>query len=172
MGEPPERLVVGRIVKPHGIRGEVVVEVLSEAPERFARGSRLEAGDPEGERIPVRVRQARNDRGRLLVSFAEVPDRDAAEELRGVLLSIDRQEASPTAEGTYYDWQLEGLEVLDEDGIRLGTVVRVLEGAANDLWVVDTGNKEVMVPAVDEFVRRVDLEEGRIVVHVIPGLFE
>jgi 16S rRNA processing protein RimM len=171
VGDPPERVVVGRIVKPHGINGELVVLVLSDAPERFARGSRLEAGDPEGERMPVTVRSTRDDRGRLLVRFYQVPDRAGADALRGALLSISRTDAAPPPEGAYYDWQLEGLEVVDEDGAPLGRLARVLEGAASDLWVVDTGEREVMVPAVEEFVRRVDLESGRIVVHVIPGLF-
>lgn len=172
MGDPPERLVVGRIIKPHGTRGEMLVEVLSDFPDRFAPGSGVEAGDPDGERrIPLTVSATRNDRGRNLVSFAEVADRDAAESLRGALLSIDRRDATPLGEGVYYEWQLDGLEVVDEDGRRLGTLARVLEGGGGDLWVVDTGEEEVLVPAVEEFVRRVDLEQGRIVVHVIPGLF-
>ncbi len=171
MGEAPERLVVGRIVKPHGVRGEMLVEVLSDAPDRYAPGARLEAGDPAGARRPLTVRATRNDRGRSLVTFEEVSDRDAADALRGALLSIARDDAAPLEEGVYYEWQLEGLDVFDEDGKRLGTFARVLEGGGGDLWVVDTGEKEVMVPAVDEFVRRVDLESGRIVVHVIPGLF-
>ena len=172
MGDPPERLVVGRIIKPHGIHGEVLVEVLSDFPDRFAPGSRVEAGDPVGDRrTPLTVAATRNDRGRNLVSFAEVLDRDAAESLRGALLSIDRREATPLGEGTYYEWQLEGLEVVGEDGRKLGTFARVLEGGGGDLWAVDTGEEEVLVPAVEEFVRRVDLEQGRIVLHVIPGLF-
>ena len=175
MGDPPARIVVGRIVKPHGIRGELVVEVLSDAAERFARGAVLEAGDPqadsEGIRRTMTVRSTRDDRGRLLVHFAEVRDREAADAARGLLLSIARDDAAPPPEGTFYDWQLEGLAVEDEDGRRLGTLARVEQAPAQDLWVVDTGDGEVMVPAVDEFVRRVDLEGSRIVLHVIPGLF-
>jgi len=175
MGDRPERLVVGRIVKPHGLRGEVVVEVLSDAPGRFDRGSRLEAGDPTsdpgGERRALTVRATRDDRGRLLVRFAEVPDRTAAEQLYGTLLSIPATAAAELPDGTFYDWQLEGLVVEDEDGRELGTIARVMQGAASDLWVVDTDSGEVMVPAVDEFVRRVDLEAEKIVLHVIPGLF-
>lgn len=168
----PERLVVGRIVRPHGLRGEVVVEVLSDAPDRFATGAVVEAGDPEGDRVPLTVAASRADRGRLLVTFAEVPDRTAAERLHGSLLSIAGGDAAAPAEGEYYAWQLEGLEVVDEVGRRLGILSRVMERAGNDLWVVNTGAKEALVPAVGEFIRSVDLEAGRVVVHVIPGLFE
>jgi 16S rRNA processing protein RimM len=171
MGDAPERLVVGRIVKPHGLNGELIVEVLSDAPERFVRGSKLEAGDPDGERRRLTVRSTRTDRGKLLVRFAQIPDRTAADAMRGALLSIASADAAPAPAGSYYDWQLEGLEVVDEGGGRLGRLARVMTGAASDHWIVDTGHEEVMVPAVEEFVRLVDLEGGRIVLHVIPGLF-
>ena len=171
MGEAPARLVVGRIVKPHGVRGEMLVEVLSDAPDRYAPGARVAVGDPDGAQRTLTVRATRNDRGRSLVTFEEITDRDDAEALRGALLSIDRSDAAPLEEGMYYEWQLEGLTVVDEEGNPLGTLVHVLEGGGGDLWVIDTGEKEVMIPAVEEFVRRVDLESGRIVVHVIPGLF-
>jgi 16S rRNA processing protein RimM len=172
MGDPPARVVVGRIVKPHGIKGELVVEVLSDAAERFARGSKLQAGDPDGERKTLTVRSTRDDRGRLLVRFAEVRDRDAADAARGLLLSIAREDVAALPEGTFYDWQLEGLAVEDEDGRRLGALARVEQGIGQDRWVVDTGRGEVQVPAVEEFVRRVDLEGGKIVLHLIPGLFD
>ena len=171
MGAAPERLVVGRIVKPHGVRGEMLIEVLSDAPDRYAPGAHIDAGDPDGPRRALTVRATRNDRGRSLVTFEEVTDRDAAEALRGALLSIDKDDAASLEAGMYYEWQLEGLTVVDEDGEELGTFVRVLEGGGGDLWVVDTDDGEVLIPAVEEFVRRVDLESGRIVVHVIPGLF-
>ena len=172
MGEPPRRILIGRIVKPHGTRGEVVLEVLSEVEERFAPGARVEAGDPDGERTLLTIRKTRPDRGRLLAFFDEIGDRTAAERFHGALLSIDASEAAPLPEGSYYAWQLEGLAVFDEDGRRLGTLARVLDRAGSDLWVVDANGKDVMVPAVEEFVRSVDLEAGRIVLHLIPGLFE
>ena len=86
----PARLVVGRVLRPHGIRGELAVEVLSDAPDRFSPGAELGAGDPDGQGPlrPVTVTAARLHLGRLLARLEGVEDRDAAEELRGVLLSI------------------------------------------------------------------------------------
>jgi len=172
MGAPPRRVVVGRIVKPHGTKGELVIEVMSDAPGRFARGSKLEAGDLEGARKTLTIHSTRDDRGRLLVRFAQVPDRDAADAVRGLLLSIPSGDAAPLPDGAYYDWQLEGLSVEDEDGHPLGTLARVEQGTGQDRWVVKTDDGEVQVPAVEEFVRRVDLEGGKIVLHLIPGLFD
>lgn len=172
MGDAPERIVVGRIVKPHGIKGEVVVEVHSDSPERFARGSAVDAGDPDGSDLErLTVRKTRDDRGRLLVTFDEVSDRSGAERLHGTLLSIPAGDVAPLAEGEYYDWQLQGLPVEDEEGNVLGTLVRVDRGPASDLWIVDADGAEVMVPAVEEFVRDVDLGAGKIVISPIPGLF-
>jgi 16S rRNA processing protein RimM len=173
VGEAPERIVVGRIVKPHALKGELIVEVMSDAPERFARGSVLEAGDPAvpSGRRRLTVRSTRDDRGKLLVSFKEVPDRTAADALHGQLLSIAAEDAAPLTEGAYYDWQLEGLTVMDEEGATLGTLVRVDRSAGPDHWIVEGEAGEVMVPAVEEFIRSVDLDEGTVVVRPIPGLF-
>lgn len=172
MGEAPERIVVGRIVKPHGIKGELVVEVYSDAPERFARGSTVDAGDPDGHTLePLTIAKTRDDRGKLLVTFRGVSDRTAAERLHGALLSIPAAEVAPLAEGEFYDWQLQGLAVEDEEGLALGTLVRVDRGPGPDLWIVETDAGEVMVPAVEEFIRAVDLDAGKVVIHTIPGLF-
>lgn len=172
MGSAPDRVVVGRIVKAHGTEGEVLVEVLSDAPDRFVRGVRLDAGDPDGERRTLTITKTRVDRGKLLVRFAEIRSRDEAGDVRGSLLSITAERVAPPSEGTFYEWQVVGLDAFDEDGKRLGTLVRVDERAGNDLWVIDTGNGETLVPAVAEFVRAVDLEARRVVIRPIPGLFE
>lgn len=172
MAPIPDRIVVGRIVKAHGTGGEMLIEVLSDAPNRFAPGARVEAGELEGKRRVLKVHKSRVDRGKLLVAFTGVRTRDDAAALRGSLLSIAAEDVAPPAEGTYYEWQIVGLDVVDQDGKPLGRLVRVEERAGNDLWVVDTGHGETLVPAVEEFIRSVDLEARRVVVRVIPGLFE
>jgi len=165
----PDRLVVGRIVKAHGIRGEVGVDVLSDAPERFAPGSRVGAGDPPRR---LTVQSVRDHQGRLLVKFAEVPDRTAAEAIRGLVLSIDAAEARPLPEGSWYPHQLEDLDVVDEQGARLGRWVRAEESPAHDVWVVDVDGREVLIPAIADLIVGVELDARRIVVRPMPGLFD
>lgn len=162
-----DAVVVGRIAKAHGIRGEVSVEVLSENPERFAIGARLGHRDRE-----LTVEAARRHGDRLLVKFEEVPDRNAAESLRGSELTVPEEEVAPLPAGRYYPHELEGLVVSDSRGSRLGTFVRVERSPAHDIWVVDAGGREVMVPAVESFVVEVDIEAGRIVLDPPGGLFE
>jgi 16S rRNA processing protein RimM len=169
---PPERLVVGRVLRPHGVRGEVTVQVLSDAPERFAPGAELGVGDPDGlsPPRPVTVRAARLHQGRLLVSLEGVEDRDAAEGLRGAWLSIPVAAARPLKPGEFWPHQLVGLAVVDRQGRRRGRVADVVRGAAHDLLSVELpGGDSALVPAVAALVT-VELEAGRVLVEAVPGL--
>lgn len=161
-----ERLVVGRVAKAHGIRGEVAIEVLSDAPGRFAVGATV----LDGERV-LTVESVRPHHDRLLIKFEQIPDRTAAEHLRGARLEIPGEAAHELDEGVFYPHQLRGLAVVDAAGRALGTLARVEEGVVNDLWVVDVGGREVLVPAVRQIVTDVDLEAGRITVDPPEGLF-
>jgi len=171
---PPGRLVVGRVVRPHGIRGEVLVEVLSDAPERFAPGASMAAGDPDDAAAlrALTVAASRLHQGRRLVRFGGLDDRTAVEPLRRALLSIPGDQARPLAEGEYWPHQLAGLAVVDGAGRRRGEVAAVQPGAAHDLLTVrleDGGT--VLVPVVAALIT-VDLRAGRVVVADLPGLLD
>lgn len=168
----PARLVVGRIEKAHGIRGELSVRVFSDVPERFAKGSVLGAGDHLRADRDLTVESVRAHGERLLVRFAEVADRAAAEALRGLTLTIPAEEAAQLGEWTFYPFQLEGCEVVSVKGSSLGVLRRVEEGPANDYWVVRSGTQEVLVPAVRAIVKEVDLDARRIVLDPPEGLFD
>ena len=159
-------MLVGRVAKAHGIRGEVAVEVISDAPGRFSVGARIFERDRE-----LTVQSVRPHHDRLLIKFEEVPDRTAAEGLRGARLEIPGGQAAPLEEGAFYPHQLEGLAVVDATGRALGTLARVEEGPANDLWVVEVDGREVLVPAVRQIVTAVDLDAGRITLDPPEGLF-
>lgn len=159
-------------MKPHGIRGEVVVEPSTESPDRFARGETLWVGDPVGTPKKLRIAASRAHHGGYILGLDGVRDRTAAETLRGALLSIPVHEARPLQEGRYYPHQIEGFDVVDEEETTLGTLAGVLENPANDLWVVRSGEREVLVPAVKDIVRSVDLTARRIVLRPVPGLFD
>jgi 16S rRNA processing protein RimM len=171
---PPPRLVVGRVLRPHGVRGELAVEVLSDAPDRFSPGAELAAGDPDGPGPlrPVTVTAARLHLGRLLLRLEGVEDRDAAGGLRGAWLSIPAEDARPLADDEYWPHQLVGLAVVDRQGRERGRVADVLPGAAHDLLAVALpAGGSVLVPAVAALVT-VELEAGRVLVDDLPGLLD
>jgi 16S rRNA processing protein RimM len=176
-GEPAGiEVVVGRIGKPHGIRGEVTLDVRTDEPERrFAPGTTLRAEAPAGaDRRPssLTVARARWHQSTLLVTFEELADRNAAEAARGTVLhaTIGLDE-TPDDPEEFYDHQLVGLDVVDVDGTSLGTVKALVHGSAQDLLTVRTADgRDALVPFVTALVPEVDLEAGRVVVADRPGL--
>jgi 16S rRNA processing protein RimM len=170
--------VVGRIGRPHGLKGEVAVEPRTDEPDRrFAVGARLQTRrDRPGSRpaatSELTVVATRWHSGRLLVTFEEVADRTAAEEARGTMLvvPVDPEEAPEDPE-EFYDHQLVGLRVVAPTGEELGVLADVVHGAAQDLLAVRVGDREVLVPFVSALVPEVDVAGGRIVVDDRPGLF-
>ncbi len=155
-------LVVGRVVKSHGIRGELVVDVRTDEPElRFARGSVLRGRLPRGggER-GFTVTAAREHSGRLLVSLEGIAGRDAADALRGTLFLIDSSEVEPSDDpDEFYDHELEGVPVQLTDGAEVGVVESVLHMPGGELLSVRTPDKrEVLIPFVREIVPTVTRE--------------
>lgn len=170
-------LVVGRVVKAHGVGGELLVEVRTDDPDsRFAAGSTLRAkptrGGPAGE---YTVESVREHGGRLLVRLAGVAGRDAADAMRGVVFLIDSGELPPIADpDEFYDHQLEGLRVRTADGRDLGTVAEVLHTAAGELLAIRRGDGtgEVLVPFVTAIVTSVSLTDNVIEIDPPDGLLE
>jgi 16S rRNA processing protein RimM len=151
----PDRVVVGRVGRPHGLDGSFVVEDASEDPERFAPGATLLAGEER-----VRVDAAKRAGNRLVIRL----DRPVA---RGTTLEILASELPQPEEDSYYVFQLVGLDVIEEGGRALGRVRAVEPYAANDVLELDSG---VLLPMVEECVRKVDLDAGRI--FVAPGFVD
>jgi 16S rRNA processing protein RimM len=168
-------LTVGRVVKAHGIGGEVVVEIRTDDPDaRFAPGNTLRAKNSRsGEERTVVVDQVREHGGRLLVRLAGVHDRDAADALRGSLFVVDSAELPPIDEpDTYYDHQLEGLVVRTTAGLDVGVVAEVLHTAAGELLAVRRDSGEALIPFVGAIVTSVSLGDGLIEIDPPEGLLE
>lgn len=168
MSEP---LVVGRIARPHGVRGEVGIDVRTDEPEtRFAPGTRIATAPPANG--PLTVERARWHSGRLLVRFAGIDDRDAAEELRGTWLVVDPGDIPPSADpDEFHDQELIGLAVVTADGADVGRVADVLHHG-QDVLVVRGSAGETLVPFVAALVPEVDVPGGRLVIDPPPGLLD
>ena len=168
-------LVVGRVVRAHGVTGEVVVEVRTDDPDtRFAPGTTLRArpsrGGPERDYV---VDSAREHSGRLLVRLDGVADRSAADSLRGTLFVVDSADLPPIEEpDEFYDHQLEGLKVVTTAGTPVGSVAEVLHTAAGELLSVRSEAGEVLVPFVSAIVTSVSLADQTIEIDPPEGLLE
>lgn len=173
-------LVVGRILRPHGIRGELVVNPHSDEPEaRLSVGSTLDVG-PAEDRLgsPVgptlTIDSVRWHQGRPLIFFAEVPDRTTAELMRGQLLWVDAASIPPPADPEeFHDHQLVGLSVVTVGGEAVGSVAGIDHGPGSDLLVVrkNDGSRS-LVPFVRAIVPTVDVAGGRVVIDPPGGLLE
>lgn len=168
-------LLVGRVARAHGVRGEVVVAVHTDEPgQRFAAGATLFAQLRTGERRTLTVAAARQHGGRLLVAFDAVSGRDAADALRGALLLVDSARLpAPSDPDEFYDHQLEGLAAHLADGTVVGVVVEVLHGPGGELLAISRdGGAELLVPFVRAIVPTVDLTAGHLVLTPPDGLLD
>lgn len=161
--EGGRRVIIGRVGRPHGVSGEVSVAPMTDFPERFHKLAGVYVGD---ERRTVARARCHGDR--VLLTFDGCDSREAAAALGGQYLSVDRDEAMPLRDGEFYLFDLIGLDVVDEQGHALGTVADVLQPGANDVYVIRPtgGGDEILLAAVDEFVRDIDLAAHRMVVRL------
>lgn len=164
----PRFLVIGRVIKPHGVRGEVRVEVITDLPERFTWLETVYVGEDSPE--PVGVEAVRFHKSYALVKLEGYDTREKAAELRNQLLQVLEADAIPLEEGEYYLYQLVGLAVYTDEGEHLGELVDVIETKANNVFIVQGSRGEVLLPDTDEVILDIDFENGRMEVHLLPGL--
>ena len=165
------QVVVGRLGRPHGVKGEINVEVLTDKPEkRFSPQAKLLIQDSQKF---LTIKSVRASQKQLLVSFEEIRDRTQAEEYKGLYLTLELDDSEiPVTGNEFYDQQLIGLKAYDKKQIILGEVTGVIHGSAQDLLVIKTPeNKEVLVPFVDEIVPEVNIAEKILLITPPDGLF-
>ena len=170
-GLPPVEIIVGVIGRAHGVAGEVAVDLRTDEPERrFAPGQVL--GEEGGSRL-FTVRSVRAHSGRVLIKFAEVADRAAAEAIAGTLLTATVEgDERPAEPDTFYDRHLIGLKAMTPDGVEVGMVSSVLHLPAQDVLEVDTTTGIRLVPFVEALVPQVDLAAGHLTVVDVAGLLD
>jgi 16S rRNA processing protein RimM len=174
---PPEAdvdwVAIGEVVGAFGLRGEVKVSPLTDFPERFSHTQTVYVGEKH---VPYRVEGAHPHKQQVLLRLEGVATIGDAERLRGAILWIPGAEIAPLPEGHYYLHDIVGLRVDDVRGRHLGTVADVLSTGANDVYIVRRaeadGGAEVLLPAVKEFIKAVDVARGIMIVDPIPGLFD
>jgi len=173
MASKPRYLLLGEILRPHGINGEVRMRILTDYPERIASLEMVYLGsDPNvAEAAGYRVEHMRPHQGYGLLKLEGVDSRDEADLLRELFVMVSIEDAVPLEEGEYYLYQIIGLRVQTQDGELLGTLTDVLETGANNVYVVDSPRYgEILIPVIQETIIETDVHAGVVIVRLPPGL--
>jgi 16S rRNA processing protein RimM len=166
----PRFVTIGRVTKPHGVHGEVRVIPLTDLPKRFTWLKHVYVGETQPRRVAVLG--ARSHQDFVLLRLDGYVTRESAEELRNQILQVPEEEAIPLEEGEYYLFQAIGLQAITENGDRLGRVTEILETGANNVFVIAGDSHDYLIPDIPEAIREVDIENGRLIVRLMPGLIE
>ena len=167
MAQERQLIVVGRVVAPWGVKGEVKVEVMTDFPDRFSPGEEVHIHG-----CPMNIEKSRWHKGRAILKLSTVDSVEAAEKLRGRWLEIPASKLRPLPQDQYYQFQLMGLEVWSTEGQHLGRIADIVPTGSNDVYVVRGELGELLIPAIEDVVKSVELEKGRIVIELIAGLLQ
>ena len=165
-------VAIARIVKPRGLRGEVVAEILTDFPERFDQLDDAIVLFPDGTRRDLKIENAWFQKDRIVITFAGVDSPEAAESLRNAEICVTESEAAHLDEGEFFDWQLEGCDVVTSDGEPLGTVREVMRTGGTEILVVNGPEKEYLIPFAESICTEVDIDKKMIRVDPPEGLLE
>ncbi|MCX7840154.1 MAG: ribosome maturation factor RimM [Anaerolineae bacterium] len=168
--QPPRYLIIGRVLKPLGVRGELKVEILTEFPERFASLRQVFLGDDAKSFTVESARALDAHTARLKLVGIDTPE--AAATLRHQLVYVAREDAVPLPPNRVYLYQTIGLRVKTTDGIVLGQVTDVLDTRANDVYIVHDGTREILLPAIPQVIKEINVERGEMIVELMDGLVE
>lgn len=163
-------VAIGKITKPHGIRGEINIHYLTDFPERFYDLDSLTIEKPDGSIALFGVERIKLEHETAKVKLRGVDDRNAAELLRGSYISVSADETVELDSDQFYIYDLIGLQVFDTNDILIGTIKDIEQYPANDVLVVATSDGPVMIPAVKAFMTQIDVEAGRMTVTLPDGL--
>jgi 16S rRNA processing protein RimM len=162
-----EFIAVGRILAPQGLAGKLKVEVTTDFPRRFAPGARVFVREE-----PLTIDGVEWRREKVILKLRGIDERSQAEALQNQVLEIPQGELQPLPEGSYYHFQLVGLEVWTTGGKRLGRITRVLSAPGNDNYLVDGADGEILIPAIEDVVKEIDLDKGRVTIEPLTGLLD
>ncbi len=164
-------MLIGHLGKPHGLDGYIEVVSVTDNPERFAVGNSFRLNPPQGDLETVTVTGVKEKRGRPVLRFADLANRDAVADLRGVeLLREDTEAAKPP--DAFWVHDIVGCQVVTNDGQRLGEVAEVQRTGGNDVYIVSGQDKEYLIPAIHDVIKNIDIEARIITIEPLPGLLD
>ena len=168
--DEPVFVIVGKFRRPHGIRGEIIMTVLTDYPDLITPGITLYIGNNYH---PYTIRSIRWHGGDMLIALAELPDRTAVEIFRNIMVYMKAEDIPELPEGEYYSHQLVGMDVITDQDQELGKIKEILITGANDVYLVESADgQQVLLPVIEQVVLNIDHESRKILVHILPGLLD
>ncbi|PYS99419.1 MAG: 16S rRNA processing protein RimM [Acidobacteria bacterium] len=167
-----ELVTIAKIVRPRGLRGEVVADVLTDFPDRFAELGNVIGVREDGKRSDLKIEGFFFQKERVVLRFAGIDSIELAEGLRNVDICIPESAVAELDEGEFFDWQLAGCEVATLDGTPLGTVREIMRTGGTEILVIDNGDREILIPFAETICPEVDIENKKITVDPPEGLLE
>ena len=161
----PEYVTIGQILAPWGIKGKLKVEVVTDFPQRFTPSSKIYINQQ-----PMTIDSTEWRKGKAIIKLSTIDSIEDAQRLRGQPIEIHHSQLQPLPEGQYYHFQLIGLEVYTTQGELLGNITEILTAESNDIYVVSGDRGEIVIPAIEDVVKSIDLNKGCIVIEPIEGL--
>jgi len=168
----PDYIYIGKITRPHGVKGAVRVEPLTDDPQRFKLLNRVFINPGNDSRTEYTPTHVQIGNGYIILQFEEVTSRDVAEMLRNCYIEIPRQECIPLPNGRYYYFELIGLNVQTNQNVPVGQIFDIETFPAGDMFVIRNQQKEIMIPVVKEFIDKIDLETGILTINPVEGLLD
>jgi 16S rRNA processing protein RimM len=166
-----EYVVIGIIGKAHGIKGEVQIIPITDEPEQFQSLKTIYVNS-NGRRTTWGIEQVRFAADKILIKFDQLNDRTIAQNYHGSQIERKRSDLQPLSDNEYYIFQLIGLKVETDEGCPLGELIDVWKLPANDVYVVQDGQKELLIPAIKDVIKEIDLKHQKMVIIPMAGLFE
>ena len=160
-----EFITIGQVLVPWGVKGKLKVKVITDFPQRFAPSSKIYIN-----RQPMTIDRAEWHRDKVIIKLNQIDTIEAAQKLRGQPIEIHHSQVHPLPEGQYYHFQLIGLEVWTTQGELLGNITEIMTAKSNDNYVVSGAKGEILIPAIEDVVKSIDLDSGRITIEPIEGL--
>jgi len=164
----PTYISIGRLHRPFGLKGEIIMEVVTDFPERIKKGVTVYLGE---QFLPVIIHSCRPHTQGLLVSFEDNLSSEAVVSLRNYWVFVTAKDRPKLPDGQYYHHELIGLKVFTDQDVYLGELTEILETGANDVYIITPENgKDILLPATSDFVKKIDLESNKVTVELIPGI--
>jgi len=161
----PEYVTIGKVLAPWGIKGKIKVAVTTDFPQRFTPSLKVYINQQ-----PMTIDSSEWHKGKLVIKLNAIDSMEKAQKLRGQTIDIPGSQLQPLPEGQYYLFQIIGLEVRTTRGELLGVVTEILTAESNDTYVVSGDRGEILIPAINDVVKSIDLDAGHMVIEPIEGL--